>query len=188
MRPSALVVGVWLVVAVGGAHAQQQVTPPLAEVARQAEAAKPTVKKAKKTYTNADLSTDRRGEPSAPPPASGFVSKSLGTAVPAEEMLARSEAKAEGEEVAKESEESWRSQAMSLRKQVETLQSSLAALSVPNELNDSNPAIRKSRDADILNTREALDRLKKRWSRLEASATERKIPQAWLEPRPQFAP
>ena len=171
------------------ASAQEQVMVPLAEVARQAEAAKPTVKKATKTYTNANLSTDARGEPApAPVPVqeAGFVSKSLGKPVSAAEMVTRSEAKVEADVLAKQSEEDWRNRAASLRKQIEGIQSRIAELSVPNDLTDSNPGIKKANDLNIANSRTALEDLKKRWTRLEESALKVKIPMAWIEPSPAF--
>ena len=161
---------------------------PLAELARQAEAAKPTVKKATKSYTNANLTADSRGEPAPAPPApdSGFVSKSLGKPVSAEEMVTRSEAKVESDVLAKQSEDDWRKRSSSLRKQVEDMQSRIAELSVPNALTDSNPAIKKDNDNNIANARAALEDLKTRWTRLEASALKVKIPLAWIQPPPSF--
>jgi len=172
----------------GSAQAQGQVMPPIAEVARQAEAAKGTARKATKTYTNASLTADPRGEPAPAPPApdSGFVSKSLGKPVSAEAMVTRSEAKVESDVLAKQSEEDWRNRASSLRKEVEALQSRIAELSVPNALNDSNPALKKDIDNNIANARGALEDLQTRWTRLEAAALKVKIPLAWIQPPPQF--
>lgn len=160
---------------------------PIAEVARQAEAAKGTAKKAKKTYTNASLSADPRGEPAPAPAANGsFVSKSLGKPVSAEEMVTRSVEKVEGDVLAKQSEEDWRKRSSSLRKQVEDMQSHIAALTTPNALTDSNPVLKKDNDNNITNARAAVEDLKTRWTRLEAAALKVKIPLAWIQPPPQF--
>ena len=59
------------------AIAQQPAQPSLAEVARQAEAAKPTIKKATKSYTNNDLGPDGLPPAAAAEPPSGYVSKTL---------------------------------------------------------------------------------------------------------------
>jgi hypothetical protein len=165
-------------------QSQQQSTVPLGDLARQAEAAKATVKKAKKTYTNADLSTDRRGEPAQTPaaPPAGFVSKSLDKVVTPEEMLARSEAKAEAEKP-KESEQAWRERAESLRRQMVEVQQRITVLTA-HPPDASEPAARKANDVQVDIARQALDGLKKKWAKFESDAVERKVPSAWLDPRP----
>ena len=192
MRRRDSVLAVALVVIAGGhAAAQTQVMPPLAEVARQAEAAKATAKKARKTYTNSDLSADprRASEPAPAPaaaPAAGFVSKTTGKTVPAEEMVAASEAKAEEAAVAKESEATWRMRAASLRKQVDEMRARIEQLTTPDPLRDENPVLKRTNDVDIVNARAALEGLRKQWARLESSARELKVPDAWLDPKPNF--
>jgi len=179
-----LAIGVaFVAITAGRALAQDQVTPPLAEVARQAEAAKATVKKAKKTYTNSDLSSDARGEPA---PASGFVSKSLGKPVPAEELVTRSEAQVENEAVAKESEEAWRKRADSVRKQVDRLRERLTELMTSDASRAESPAVRAGNASDTATTRAALESARKQWVRLKTSAKELKVPMAWIEPPPTF--
>lgn len=177
----------FVALAAGSARAQEQATVPLAEVARQAEAAKATVKKATKTYTNSDLSSDPRGEPApAPAPASGFVSKSLGKPVPAAELVTRSEAQVESEAVAKESEEAWRKRADSVRRQVVQLRERLTELMTSDASTAESPAVRVANASDIATTRAALESVRKQWARLETSAKELKVPIAWLEPLPTF--
>lgn len=170
------------------AQQPQPTTVPLGDLARQAEAAKATAKKANKTYTNANLSADLRGEPTPVPAAaspSGFVSKSLGKALPPEEMVARSEQKVEQDVKDQQKEGTWRMRATSLRKQIDDMQSRVATLSVPNALTDASAVLKKANDAELANARAALDGLKKRWTRLEAEAREVKIPSEWLDPRPK---
>ena len=174
----------FVALAAGSARAQQQAT--VAEVARQAEAAKATVKKATKTYTNSDLSADPRGEPApAPAPASGFVSKSLGKPVPAEELVARSEAQVESG-AAKESEEAWRKRADSARKQVDQLRERLTELMTSDASRSESPAVRVGNASEIATTRAALESARKQWARLETFAKALKVPMAWIEPLPTF--
>ena len=174
----------FVALAAGSARAQQQAT--VAEVARQAEAAKATVKKATKTYTNSDLSADPRGEPApAPAPASGFVSKSLGKPVPAEELVARSEAQVESG-AAKESEEAWRKRADSARKQVDQLRERLTEPMTSDASRSESPAVRVGNASEIATTRAALESARKQWARLETFAKALKVPMAWIEPLPTF--
>jgi hypothetical protein len=92
------------------ASAQSSGEPNLAEIARQAEAAKATIPKAKKSYTNADLNNG--GLPPAPAaPATGFMSASLGKPVSAEEMLKLSAAKDAAAQAQKRPESFWVGQA-----------------------------------------------------------------------------
>ena len=181
-------IGVALVaMTAGSVAARQQATPSLAEVARKAEAAKPTVKKAKKTYTNADLGADPHGAPApSAAPAAGFVSSTTGKPASADEIVKRSEAKVDEAEVAKESEENWRGRAQSLRVQIDRLQTRFTALTKPNTARDSSEQAKARNDLELGNVRTGLAALRKSWASLEASATEKKVPMAWLEPRPQF--
>ncbi len=181
------IIAIALIVLAGRTDAQQQVNPPLAEVARQSEAAKAQVKKARKSYTNADLTVDSRGErAAAPPPSEGFVSKSTGQAVTAEEMLTRSEDKAATEAVQQESEENWRARAASLRLQVERLQTRMTALTKPNPARDLNPASTARNAIEVSNVQSGLDGLRKSWTALATSARELKVPAQWIEPSPLF--
>jgi len=187
MRCSSAFAVAFVAITAGHALAQDQVTPSLAEVARQVEAAKATVKKAKKAYTNSDLSSVPQGEPApAPAPASGFVSKSLGKPVLAEEVVARSEAQVESEAVAKESEEAWRKRADAVRKQVDQLRERLTELTTSDASRAESPAVRAGNASDTATTRAALESARKQWARLETSAKALKVPMAWLEPVPAF--
>ena len=187
---SAVVAFAAMAIAAGSARAQQplqSLTPSLADIARQAEAAKPTIKKATKAYTNASLGAIPKDEPApvvAPPPRIGFESKSLGKVVSPEELVSLSEQKIESDRVAQESEPNWRNRAASLRKQIDDMQSRISALMVPNALTDADPLLKKERDSDLANARKGLDGLLKQWAKLEMSATEAKIPNGWLDPRP----
>lgn len=179
---------VTVVVASSVLVAQQAATTPLGDIAKEAEAAKATAKKATKSYTNADLTADPRGEapPPPPPPANGFMSASLGRVVTADEMLTRSEEKAEKDSITKESEAQWRGRAESIRKQVAALQQRITELSMSDALRDANPIAMSQNNKEITNARQGLDALKRQWDRLEASAKEQKANTAWLDPRPTF--
>lgn len=171
------------------AFAQAPAAPSLADVARQAEAAKATAKKAKKSYTNSDLSVDFTAP--APAPASAVTpSAPVATAgappAPAAGAAATNDAKPAEPEVPKESEETWRMRAESLRKQIDDMKARVAQLSLPDPRRDENPVLKRSNDVNLATARSALDGLKTQWARFEASAKEVKIPMAWIEPLPSF--
>lgn len=171
----------------GNARAQQPAALSLAEVARQAEAAQATVKKAKKSYTNADLSAAPSSEP-APP--TGFMSSLAGKPASAEKVVATSPEKADQAAAAKQpqqqSEEQWRGRATALRTEIEKLQTRLTMLTKPNPTRDANAAAKERNDGVVAILRSSLDGQRKSWARLEDSARESKVPTAWLDPRPQF--
>ena len=167
------------------AIAQQQAQPSLAEIARQAEAAKPTIKKAKKSYTNADLGPG--GLPPAAPaaPPSGYVSKTLGKEVPPDEMLQRSEKQVEEQAKADALPETrWRERAQRLRSDVEGAQARLSRLTSrpPN----ANVTMQERADKEIAAIRTGLNTLRTQWIALEQDARTAKIPMDWLAPVPQF--
>lgn len=190
MRRVSVIAVALVALSAAGAYAQQQAPPSLGEVARQAEAAKATIRKAKKTYGNSDLKAVPSSAPAAPAgpaaPTEGFVSKSLGKAVPAEEVVALSEEKVSHDEVRKESEADWRQRAASMRIQIDKLQERLAALTKPNPARDANAAATSRNNIVVANLQSGLDSLTKSWARFEEAARVAKIPSAWLEPRPQF--
>ncbi len=187
MRRVSVIAVTFIALSAAEAYAQQQAPPSLGEVARQAEAAKATTRKAKKTYGNSDLKAVPGSAPAAPAaPSEGFVSKSLGKAVPADEMVARSEEKVSDDDVPKESEADWRQRAASMRSQIANLQERLTSSTKPNPTRDANAAAKSRNDTVVANIQSGLDSLVKSWARLEDAARGAKIPTAWLEPRPQF--
>lgn len=180
-----------IAISAGAALAQEAVMVPLADVARQAEAAKATVKKAKKTYTNSSLSADPRGETAAGPatapvpPVAAVAGKADGKPAAATVAAAAVEAPAEGEPQ-KESEEAWRGRANALRMHANRNRERLSDLNIPNQYRDENPGVKAANDVEIAKMRAVIDGLRKQWERLEASAVERKIPIAWIQPAPEF--
>jgi hypothetical protein len=178
-----------LFAASGALAAQQAVTPPLGDVAREAEAAKATTKKATKVYTNSNLTADPTPPPAAPAaPASesGFVSKTTGKSVTADEIVTRSEDKVEKDTIAEQSESNWRARAESLRVQIKRLQDQMTAMTQPNAARDANPAARARYEADVARVQTGLDGLAKQWATLESGARYAKIKSEWLDPRPTF--
>ena len=106
--------------------------------------------------------------------------------MPAEELVARSEAQVESAAVAKESEEAWRNRADAVRKQVDQLRERLTELMTSDAATAESPAVRAGNASDTATTRAALESMRKQWARLETSAKALKVPMAWLEPVPAF--
>jgi hypothetical protein len=167
------------------AAAQTKPAPSLGEVARAAEAAKPTVKKAKKTYTNAALKPDPHGDAPAPAASSSPVAPTTASAKPAaaEEATAGSEQEVPQEEV-KESEDAWRRRAARIRTQIEQLQARLVIMNKPSEARNNNPAAQARHATELNKVTEGLQSLKTDWAALEERAVAAKVPSAWLDPRP----
>jgi hypothetical protein len=186
IRATAL--GVAMVVAVAASSAAQTTgtAPSLGEIARQAEAAKATVKKAKKTYTNADLSAIPSDTPpaAAAPPSTGFVSKTLDKPLTAEEIITRSEEKVDQDNLKKESEPHWRKRAEMIRSEMARVEARLVSLSRPSEARDKNPAAAARHAAEVSKYQQGRDALKQDWAKLEEAARVAKIPHDWLNPRP----
>ncbi len=173
------------ILSAGGVAAQPQ-SPPLAEVARRAEAAKATVKKARKSYTNSDLAVDPRREPAPPAaPAAGYVSATTGEVVTPEELVKRSEEVVVDKMGGRQPEEHWRARAESIRTQIDSLQVRKDALSKPNPAREANPAAKARNDAELARIQTGLDGLMKQWGLLEESLRVAAAPMAWIEPRPQ---
>lgn len=189
MARISIIAAALIAIAASAARAQQQVMVPLADVARQAEAAKATARKAKKTYTNASLTAELRDQPAAASaaaaPRDAVAITPGGKPEPAPAAPTAGNAKAEGG-LEEESEEAWRARAASLRTQADRLRARMTGLTIPNRLKDENPLLKAANDIEIANTRTAIDGLKKQWARLEASASELKIPLAWIQPAPVF--
>lgn len=177
-----MISGVLVFAFASSAAAQSLVEPNLAEIARQAEAAKPTAPKAKKSYTNADLSNG--GLPPAPEPAAGFMSASLGKPVSAEEMLKLSEAKAAAEQQQKQPEEYWVGQANLVRRGVDKILPRLAELKARPKNPNANLQKRAVDEAVML--QQQLESLRKRWAGIEDAARTAKINLAWISPPPNF--
>lgn len=183
MMPAVL--ALTLVFALAASAAAQSGEPNLAEVARQAEAARSSVPKAKKTYTNADLSSD--GLPPAPEksaPAAGYMSASQNKPVSAEEMLELSNAKSAADEKQNRPDKFWIDQATTIRLQVEKLAARLAQLKVVAKNPDA--LLQKRTEQQIGDIQYQMERFKKRWAGLEEEARTAKVNLALLLPAPAF--
>lgn len=180
-----LLIGAAMVLALARAAAAQSGDPDLAAIARQAESAKATAPKAKKTYTNADLGADANAPDSgSTPPASGFMSTSLGKPVSAEEMLKLSEAKAAADQREKMPDAYWTQQANSIRKQVEKMAPRLAELTARPV--NPNAALQKRAEQERAVIEEQLRALRRKWAGLEADAKTAKANLGLLSPPPAF--
>jgi len=168
------------------ARAQQAGQPSLADVARQAEAARDrgAVKKARKAYTNKDLGATPAVATSEP--STGFVSKTTGQEVSAEELVKRGEQQvAEQQPPQGPPEATWRQRAKYIRDQVDTTKTRLNKyLHLPE---NPDPAQQRKVQNAIVAMRTSLTELENRWSALEKSASENKADPSWIAPPPDFS-
>ncbi|MEY4095521.1 MAG: hypothetical protein RLZZ53_2720 [Acidobacteriota bacterium] len=174
-----------LTLATANLAAAQAPEPDLAAIARQAEAAKGSAPKAKKSYTNADLSS--AGLPPSTetaPAAAGYMSSSRGKPVTAEEMVTRSEEKAAADLRGKLPDEYWVGQATAIRKQVDKMVPRLAELDArkPNP----NAALQKRSEQEKAMLQEQIASLRKKWDGLQAEARAAKANLGLLSPPPAF--
>jgi cysteinyl-tRNA synthetase len=175
--------GVVLIAAVATpAAAQAQTMVSLADVARQAEAAKVTQVKAKKSYTNADLHGARELPAAGDVPA-GYVSASTGKVVTAEEMVKSSEEKVDALNGHNLPEEHWRGRADFIRSQVDKAKSEIARLNIAVP---GRSAVLEARNAnEIKKYQQMMDGAMKQWALLEESARVARVPADWIGPAPQ---
>lgn len=176
-----------VVVAVAALNIQgdaQSTQPSLGEVARQTEARRSAVTRAAKIFTNADLKGEpMAAEPSneaAAAPAGGYVSKSTGQPVSADEMVEASLKKLEIGQ-AKMDERYWRREAESLRLQLESAREKAA--SYQGAPAAPSVALQRVAAKQRAQAEEALAQLEKRWTALEESARYAQVPPAWLQPQ-----
>ena len=162
--------------------AAQQSQPSLGDLARQVEAERASgVRKATKTYTNANLAVVPANE--APPEPSGYISATTGKPVSPEELIKRSEAIAEEESAVKVPESYWRQQGTYLHSEFARAQGLLDNLKKAPPSSTSLPA--QARYENELNkVRQMIAGLEKQWDRLEASARQAKINMEWIGARP----
>jgi hypothetical protein len=162
------------------AFAQQTGQPPLGDIARKAEAAHATAKKATRTYTNADL-----GAPvTEAPTAGGFMSESLGKPVSADELIERSQAEVDQESGAALPEEHWRGRADFIRAEAARAHARSAQI----KKDDSGNKFAQANNAQQLRRiQEMLDGLASQWDKLEESAHVAKVNPDWIGPRPDFS-
>jgi len=164
------------------AAAAAQPAPSLAEIARRTEEQRAAGKPASKVYTNASLSPAAEVTVTAAttPPAAGFLSKSTGQVMTAEEIIANSEAKIAVDRQ-NMGESHWRHRAAGVRAELERARRRVS------DLESSPPArlagLRDAAARDLARSRDVLANAERRWAELEESARYANVPQAWLDPR-----
>jgi len=165
------------------AAAQERAMVPLAEVARQAEAAKATLAKAKKSYTNTDLhvSTESQAMVPAADASKADVSAS-GKSTASEQTTNTGNEKAPAEPAQTQPEAYWRQRADFIRSQVEKAKSEIARLNVV--VPGRSAALEASNANEIKKYQQMLDGAMKQWALLEASAQASKVPAAWIGSAP----
>ena len=173
---------VLVLMSAAAAAAQSAGEPSLADIARQAEKAKPAVPKAKRTYTNADLSGG--GLPPAPPAAGTAAAAPNGNQTPAAPAAQANGPAAGTAAVEVQNEEVWRRRADRLRDQVKTLQARLADLSSrpPNP----NLTLQQRAEKEANGIRADFVQLRLQWTKLEQDAKAAKVNILWIEPTPAF--
>jgi hypothetical protein len=174
------------IVASGSAYAQS-----LGDLARQEEARRAAVKTPAKARSNTDLPSHAIAMPPGPsgpssPGAACYMSIGTGGCVTADEMIARSNAKIDGE-IAKRREESWRRQADDIRGQLAKVQDEardLATIVSNTRLSSEERASAARMLAQVQRT--VVDK-ERRWAKFEEQAAAEQIPQKWLEPIPTIS-
>jgi hypothetical protein len=155
--------------------------PSLAELARQVEAARPSLKKATRTYTNSDLGSDPRAETAPADPPAGYVSASTGKAVAAEEMVKLSEEKVDSTNGHAMPEEHWRQRADSIRADIAKGKAAIAKL---QQSASPSAKIRELNEHEIEKNQQMIDAAMKRWALLEESARIARVPAEWIGTNP----
>ena len=162
----------------------------LADVARAEEARRASAPKAKKALSNVDLGPGAVQQVAAVLAAAAdescYMSVKLGRCVTAEEMVANSAAVVKVVEDPPK-EESIRSEANTVRDELNRLQTDIAALE-GQESDTSLARAKRQAATDALATRRlSLEGFQRRWARLERQVKELKLPHAWIEPVPENA-
>jgi hypothetical protein len=112
------------------------------------------------------------------------MSASLGKPISAEEMLERSQKKADEESGAKMPEEHWRGRAEAIRADAERAHARYAQVSKDTL---GNAIAQASNAQELKRLQQMLDGLAKQWDRLEESARVARVNPDWIGPRPNFS-
>ena len=157
---------------------------PLAEVARQAEAAKATQAKAKKSYTNTDLHVSLEPQAAAPPAADASKAdvSASGKPTASERTTNTGNEKAPTEPAQTQPEAYWRQRADFIRTQVEKAKSEIARLNIA--VPGRSAALEAMNANEIKKYQQMLDGAMKQWALLDASAQASKVPAAWIGSAP----
>lgn len=155
----------------------------LGDVARREEARRAAAtKKALKVLSNADLAPGAVAQSGVDEP-SCYMSKSKGTCVSAEELVASSAAGAPTKQNAP-LEQTYRAEAESIRSQIENTRNAIstleAVLADPKRLASD----KKEAETGLVAGRRTLAGLERNWERLERSVANQSLPHTWIEPVP----
>ena len=181
MRSGRRIACATLVLAIAPAPAYTQ---SLGELVRLEETRRATTTKAVKSLSNADLGPQDITSPSAPAPVeSCYMSLIQGRCVSAEELVSENKTGF----VTKENapfEQTWRSDAASLRSRLEHAQAAGASLEAVTADDGRSAADRKGAEKALVTARQEVSVLERRWEKFEASAANLHIPRGWIEPIP----
>jgi hypothetical protein len=169
------------------AAAQPAFAQSLGDVARQEEARRASVAKAVKTLSNADLSPSEIAQPAGTTPEeSCYVSRSKGRCVSAEELVAVSNAGVITRANAP-FEPNWRSEAQSIRSQLEAARHGVTVLEGTVADVERSPGERKAAEKALAAARLAVANFERQWEKLERTAMNQHIPREWIEPVPALS-
>jgi len=156
----------------------------LGDVARQ-EAGRAGAKKAVKTLSNADLAPGAIAQPAGAAPAepSCYVSKSKGTCISPEELVAASAAGVLTKQNAP-LEQTYRAEADSLRSQIEKTHASITTLEGVIADQARSASDRTTAEKSLASARQILRGLERNWAKLETAAGNQHVPHKWIEPVP----
>lgn len=154
----------------------------LADVARQAEAAKVTRAKAKKSYTNSDLHASAAPQTTTALDAAKVEVSANGKLAPSEETAKTGAEKGAAAPAQNLPEEHWRQRADFIRSEVEKAKSEIARLSIA--VPGRSAALEAGNANEMKKYQQMIDGAMKQWALLEASAQASKVPAAWIGSAP----
>ena len=155
----------------------------LGDVARREEARRAAAtKKALKVLSNADLAAGAVAQSGWDAP-SCYVSKSKGTCVSAEELVALSAAGVLTKQNAP-LEQTYRAEAESIRSQVENTRNAISTFDAVIADPKRSASDRKGAETGLVAARRTLAGLERNWERLERSVGNQRLPHEWIEPAP----
>jgi hypothetical protein len=156
----------------------------LGDLARQEEARRTTAGKAVKSFSNADLSPSEIARPSGAASSTAcYMSISQGKCVAPEELVTNS--KVDAPSGHKESE--WRANAEALREELARAQADYETLVGAAADESRSPGERTAAAKLVSQQRGMIERVERKWLRLQKQAEHHRVPRAWLEPIPTLS-
>ena len=170
------------------AAAQPAYTQSLGDVARQEEARRAPASKAVKSLSNADLSPAEVTQPHGGAAVeSCYVSRSKGRCVSPEELVSISNSGVVTK-VNASFEPNWRSEAQSIRAQLEGARRAVTVLEATVADEGRSAGERKAAEKALTAAEHAVANFERQWEKLERTAANQQIPRAWIEPIPTLTP